>query len=41
MDCANEDIELDLENYQVIGDWRCANGHVQRIIAFIEVVDDE
>lgn len=38
---AEEDVEIDFEANQVIGDWRCGNGHVQRIIANITVVDDE
>ena len=41
MTCSYDDIEMILEARVIIGDWRCENGHVQRIVGVIEVVDDE
>jgi hypothetical protein len=41
MTCSNDDIEMNLEARVIIGDWRCENGHVQRIVGVIDVVDDD
>jgi hypothetical protein len=37
MTCAPNDIEMDLDARVIIGDWRCENGHVQRIVGVIHV----
>jgi hypothetical protein len=41
MTCGEEDVEMNLEAKVIIGDWRCENGHVQRIIGNIHVEGDD
>lgn len=41
MTCAPDDIEMDLEAKVIIGDWRCENRHVQRIVGHIQVEGDD
>jgi len=41
MTCSKDDIEMDLEARVIIGDWRCENGHIQRIVGVIHVEGDD
>jgi len=41
MICGPDDIVMNLEARVIIGDWRCENGHVRRIVGVIHVEDDD